>query len=109
VDGGVINNFPIEPLRGRCDVLVGHYASPLRTVEKSDLKGVVAVSERALEVGMHFNSKPKFHECDVMVRAPELSQYGLFDTKHHRKIFEIGRQAAIASLESIERAMAARR
>ncbi len=108
VDGGVINNFPVEPLRGRCDVLVGHYASPLRTVDESDLKGVVAVSERALEVGMHFSSKPKFHECDVMVRAPELRQYGLFDTKNHRKIFEIGRQATLASLKSIEAAMAAR-
>lgn len=105
VDGGVLNNFPIEPLRGRCDVVVGHYASPLRTVNHHDLNGVLAVSERALEVGMHFSSKQKFHECDVMVSCPDLSAYGIFDTKHHREIFEAGRKATLAAIESVERAL----
>ena len=107
VDGGVINNFPIEPLRGRCDVVVGHYASPLRRVKPGDLAGVLAVSERALEVGMHFASKQKFHECDVMLSCPQLNEYGLFDTRHHREIFELGRRAALASMESIQRALEA--
>ena len=105
VDGGVINNFPIEPLRGRCDVVVGHYASPLRSASRADLNGVLSVSERALEVGMHFASKHKFHECDVMLRCPQLSKYGLFDTKHHREIFEAGRQATLSAMDSIQRAI----
>jgi len=108
VDGGVINNFPVEPLRGRCDVLVGHYASPLRVVRPLDLDGVLAVSQRALEVGMYFSSKMKFHECDVMLCPPELSRFGLFDMKSHREIFEIGYQAARSQLDEIEETMAAR-
>ena len=106
VDGGVINNFPIEPLRGRCDVVLGHYASPLRSVTHADMGGVLAVSERALEVGMHFASKQKFHECDVMLSCPELSQYGLFDTKHHREIFDEGKRTTLAAMDSIELALA---
>jgi NTE family protein len=105
VDGGVINNFPIEPLRGRCDVVVGHYASPLRSVKRKDINGVLAVSERALEVGMHFASKQKFHECDVLLRCPELSQYGLFDTRHHREIFDAGKRTTLAAMDSIKRAL----
>jgi len=105
VDGGVLNNFPIEPLRGRCDVVLGHYASPLRRVQNVDINGVLAVSERALEVGMHFTSKEKFHECDVMLRCPELNQYGMFDTKHHGKIFELGKQTTLAAMDSIKQAL----
>jgi NTE family protein len=105
VDGGVINNFPIEPVRGRCDVVVGHYASPLRGVKQTDLSGVLAVSLRALEVGMHFTSKQKFHECDVMLSCPQLNEYSLFDTKHHLEIFEAGRRATLDAMDSIERAM----
>jgi len=105
VDGGVINNFPIEPLRGRCDVMLGHYASPLRSVTRADLSGVLAISERALEVGMYYASEQKFHQCDVMLRCPQLNQFGLFDTKHHREIFEIGRQATLAAMDSIQRAI----
>jgi NTE family protein len=105
VDGGVLNNFPIEPLRGRCDVVVGHYASPLRSVKQTDLTGVLAVSERALEVGMHFASQQKFHECDVMLSCPQLNEYGLFDTKHHHEIFDAGRRATLATMDSIQRAV----
>jgi len=105
VDGGVINNFPVEPLRGRCDVVVGHYASPLRTVEQTDLQSLLGVSERALEVGMHFHSRQKFHECDVMLSCPELGAYGMFDTKHHREIFEAGRRATLESVDAIRRAV----
>ncbi len=105
VDGGVINNFPIEPLRGRCDVVVGHYASPLRSARQTDLNGLLAVSERALEVAMHSTSRQKFHECDVMLSCPELSRYGLFDTRHHREIFDVGRRATLAAMDSIKLAM----
>jgi len=107
VDGGVLNNFPIEPLRGRCDVVVGHYASPLRRLKQGDINGVLAVSERALEVGMHFASEQKFHECDVMLRCPELNRYGMFDTRNHRKIFEAGRQTTLAAIDSIKQALEA--
>ena len=48
------------------------------------------------EVGMHFASKQKFHECDVMLTCPELNQYGIFDTKHHRAIFETGQRATLS-------------
>lgn len=108
VDGGVVNNFPVEPLRGRCDVLVGHYASPLRSVRKADLDGVLAVSQRAFEVAMHFSSKMKFYECDVMLCPEELGNYGLFDTKNHREIFNVGYRVASGSLDQIEQALEAR-
>jgi NTE family protein len=106
VDGGVINNFPVEPLRGHCDVLVGHYASPLRAARAEDLDGGIAVSQRALEVGMYFSSRRKFYACDVMIRAPALSRFGLFDMKNHQEIFEIGYQAAVSQLDEIEQALA---
>ena len=105
VDGGVINNFPIEPLRGRCDVIVGHYASPLRRVKQADLNGVLAVAERALDVGMNAASRQKFHECDVLLTCPQLSEYSLFDTKHHHEIADAGRQAALDAMDSIKRAL----
>jgi NTE family protein len=108
VDGGVINNFPVEPLRGRCDVLIGHYVSPLHVVRNSDIDGALAISQRALDVAMYFRSKMKFHECDVMFCPPELSRFGVFDTKNHREIFEIGYRAATERIHEIEQALSDR-
>ncbi len=103
----MINNFPIEPLRSRCDVVVGHYATPLRSVTRKELGGALALSGRTLEVGMHVTSKQRFHECDVMLHCPRLNEYGLSDTnpKHHQQIFEAGREAALAAMDSIRGAL----
>jgi hypothetical protein len=40
-----------------------------------------------------------------MLRCPELSQYGLFDTKHHGEIFDAGKRATLAAMDSIKRAL----
>jgi hypothetical protein len=54
---------------------------------------------------MHFNSKQKFHECDVLLTCPDLRQYGIFDTRNHRAIFDAGQQTTLAAIDSIKRAI----
>ncbi len=106
-DGGIVNNFPVEPLKGLCDVIVGIYVSPLKSVHAGDLKSTLAVSQRALEVARYFNSKPKFHECDVMLWPPGLERFGAFNTKHVQEIFDIGYREAVAHMGEIEAALEA--
>jgi hypothetical protein len=52
VDGGVINSFPIEPLRGRCDVVVGHYVTPLRSATRNELGGAFEAGREAALAAM---------------------------------------------------------
>ena len=104
-DGGIINNFPVEPLSGLCDVLVGVYVSPLRASRPADLSSVRAVSQRALEVARFTNSRPKFHLCDVMMCPKALGRYPVFDTQHTQQIFEVGYREAIAQIPAIEDAL----
>lgn len=101
-DGGVIDNFPVETLVGHCDAILGVYASPLPRIERRALKNSLAVSQRALEIAMYYNSKRKFHQCDLVLAPPGLSRYGTFDTKHLKEIMDIGYQAALDRMEEIE-------
>lgn len=105
-DGGIINNFPVEPLRDSCEHILGVYASPLRAVHDGDLHSSIAVLMRALEVGMFFASKAKFEDCDVMICPVGLSAYGTFDTRHAREIYRVGYEATIGRIDAIARALA---
>jgi len=93
-DGGIINNFPVEPLVGNCGTILGVYATPLRPIHKRDLKTSLTVSQRAFEIGMYNHSKIKFRHCDLLISPPELSGYGAFDTKHLEEILQVGYRAA---------------
>ncbi len=105
-DGGLIDNFPVGPLKGLCDVLLGIYVSPLRAVRPDDLSSTLAVSQRALEVARYTNSRPKFHECDVLLCPDGLGDFAAFDTKHVHEIFDVGYRAAVARMDAIEAALA---
>lgn len=105
-DGGIINNFPVEPLNGLCDVLLGVYVSPLRAACPADLSSVRGVTQRALEVARFTNSRPKFHHCDVMLCPEALGGYPAFDTRQAREVFDVGYRAALAQMDAIENALA---
>jgi NTE family protein len=105
-DGGIVDNFPVEPLVGLCDVIVGVYATPLRELDSRGLATSLAVSQRALEIGMFHASRRKFHQVGVLISPPELRRYATFDTRRHREIVEIGYGATVERLDEIEALLA---
>lgn len=105
VDGGVLNNFPIEPLIGKCDVILGVYASPLHDASGA-FGSSFAVTQRAFAVGMYHASRRKFDQAALVLCPPDLARYGTFDIKRHREIAEIGYQAASERMDDIRRLLA---
>ncbi len=105
VDGGVLNNFPIEPLLGQCEVILGVYASPLHD-SSGAFGSSFAVTQRAFAIGMHQASRRKFAQAALVLCPPDLAGYATFDIKRHREIAEIGYQAAIARMDDIGRLLA---
>lgn len=100
-DGGITNNFPVEPLMGHCNLIIGVYASPLRPIDESNLGSSLSVSQRAFEIGMYYSSKRKFHQCDLLLCPAELSRFGTFDTKHFEEIMQIGYRTAREQMNAI--------
>lgn len=105
-DGGILDNFPIEPLLGQCRRLLGVYASPLRAADAGRLRSSLAISQRALEIGMFHASARHFARADFVLSPSELAGYATFDTRRHREIAELGYRAARARLDEIRAAIA---
>jgi NTE family protein len=100
-DGGIVDNFPVAPLLGHCDRLVGVYASPIQRATPGQLGSSFAVSQRAIEIGMYHGSRRKFHHLDLVLSPPELRAYSTFDTRRHAEITEIGYRAALEKMDVI--------
>ena len=56
---------------------------------------------RAFELGMFYNSRRKFHQCDLVLCPQELTGYGNFDTRHYAEILDIGYRAARRRMDEI--------
>ncbi len=102
-DGGVVDNFPVRLLAGRCDAILGSYLSPIRGVQPTELDSSLKVVERALEIGMFAQARARFAECDVVIAPEGLDTYGLFDSRHIQAIEAAGYEAAQNQMQEIRR------
>ena len=98
-DGGITNNFPVEPLRDECDFIIGSYVNPLNTIEPKELTSSMAVMDRAFKIGMASVSESKFPLCDLVIAPPELAHVGTFSLNRIDEVFEMGYAAAKKVLE----------
>lgn len=90
VDGGVLNNFPTEPLLPVCDIIIGVFVTPLKKIASNDLKNSYNVLERSYNIKMVYDSMLKFKDCDLVINPTELSEYSVFRKQGIDEIFQIG-------------------
>lgn len=96
VDGGVINNLPVEPLIGKVDFLIGAHVNPNNpNFEVTSIKSMV---ERTFNLAVGCNVKPRKDYCDLVIEPQALCKYRIFDIGKAEEIFNIGYESAIEAI-----------
>lgn len=101
-DGGILDNFPVGPIKPFADEIFGIYVSPIKKMKVTDFKHSYEVLDRAFHLRMHQHSVAKFHLCDVVVYPYELSDHSIFSSKHLDEMFDIGYRRTLQELQRRE-------
>lgn len=104
-DGGTINNFPIEPLQGKCRKIIGVSVNPLRKMKKEDLDGMFDILERVYHISTRYDTVRKAKQCDWIIQPEGLIDFNLFDMDRAEEAFEIGYKAAGPMMKKIAEAL----
>lgn len=99
IDGGALNNFPVEQLESECDIIIGVYVNGYDDISIEKLKHSYNVVERAFKLKSVQEDHQKFKECDIIISPKELDNYATFDNNYLDEIFDIGYNAASAILD----------
>ncbi len=102
-DGGITNNFPVEPLLAHCDKIIGVYVNPLNKIKAVELSSSLSVLDRAFKIGMANISIQKFGQCNLVIAPEKLSHFGTFSMSHLDEAYEIGYEAAKNRLADIRK------
>ncbi len=100
VDGGLLNNLPVEPLEGLCHPVIGVNVNPIHAIAPA--RGLLRVAGRTLDLVMWANAQSRLERCQVAIE-PETTGFGLFEVGRVEEIFRLGYQAALAKLPELER------
>lgn len=101
-DGGALNNFPVEPLTGECELIVGSNVHPFKEMQSSDIRNTLSVMERLFHLSIHHHSLQKYHLCNLVVAPEGLAAYSTFDRAHFTEMYELGYKAAHAKRAELE-------
>ncbi len=97
IDGGITNNFPVEPIAKDCERLVGAYVNPVGNVAQP--KGVFHMALRSFQLSISSKIMDKKKKMTIFIEPEKLSDYGLFEVARGNEMFEIGYEAAITVLK----------
>jgi len=102
VDGGVLNNLPVECLEHKVDFIIGSHCNPFQLSRPiTSLKGVL---ERSLILAVHSKSKERFAKCHVLIEPAELGRYDVTDLGRARELFRIGYETTLRLEDRIAKA-----
>lgn len=100
VDGGILNNFPVDIIKDHCTHLIGIYVNPFEKKTIQSLKHSYNVFEQAYHIKNSKEAIVKFKDCDLLIFPKELKDIGMFSFKNVDLIYKMGYEAAKRSLET---------
>ncbi len=102
-DGGVLNNFPIEPLLGKCDVIFGSFVNPISVIDKSEINSSLKLLYRVYHIGLDASNIKKFELCNYVFSPPNINNIGVLDAKSILKSYELGYEYAQKEIAVIKK------
>jgi NTE family protein len=100
-DGGILNNFPIEPLRFTCENIIGSFVNPLTLITKKEVKSTLDLIQRVYHIGLDAKDLIKFDQCNYVFSPPDIQNIGIFDSKAVSKSFKFGYEHALEEMPKI--------
>jgi NTE family protein len=88
-DGGILNNMPVEPIKGKYDVIIGSYVNKITNGIKTLPNNKMMLLDQCFHLAIHELIKPRAAACDIFIE-PSLHEFGLFDLKKADRLFELG-------------------
>ncbi|MFC2080311.1 patatin-like phospholipase family protein [Bacteroidota bacterium] len=98
VDGGLINNLPLAPIKGKCKKVIGVNVTPLE--ENPKLKRISDVAIRSFHISIAKSAQENKEIFDIYIEPEELKDYGYINLKKGQELFDIGYKVAVKVLSS---------
>ncbi|MRI01061.1 phospholipase [Kriegella sp. EG-1] len=89
-DGGIMNNFPVEPLIGECDIIVGSNVATIKQIPKKAINSSLKLANRVTSLMIHATYKAKLEYCNLIFEPEQLESFGVLDKKGIERAFNIG-------------------
>ncbi len=97
VDGGLMNNIPIAPIKDLCDELIVSNITPL--LPNVSTKNLIQVASRTFHMTINANIGEARNAATIFIEPAGIDNYELLSNSHADEIYELGYNSTRAVLE----------
>ncbi len=101
IDGGILNNLPVEPLEPSCDIIIGSHCNPVEPNFK--VKHAKALLERTFLLAIRNNTFSRMEKCHLFLEPQRLGKFIGSDFDKAQEIFDIAYQYTLSKRVEIMR------
>ena len=88
VDGGLLSNLPVAPLKGMADLIIGVHMN--HNEQMNEIKGMRSIAERCFRLAIGQNARTSFRDCNFVIDPPQVRRYSTFAFDKAREIYQLG-------------------
>lgn len=100
VDGGILNNFPVEPLLDNCDFIIGSSCNHLKAVDK--ITNITSLITRASIMSIDKDMEQKATLCNVLIEPKGMGEISTFDMKKAETIYWLAYEETLKEIKNNE-------
>ena len=98
VDGGILNNLPIEPIHNRCDICIGVNVMPVE--KRMPVSSAKDIMMKCLMLSIGEQSALKYSKFDVIIQPENIGHFNGLSLKNAQTMFDLGYRTAISKLQT---------
>ncbi|TDL99803.1 MAG: patatin [Flavobacteriaceae bacterium] len=100
IDGGLVNNFPVDLLKDKVDIIIGVDVSS-GLYSKEELNSVPLLIEQITSYQMVKKTKESRDLVDILIR-PNIAGFGVTDFDQNKTLIALGETAALLQLDKLK-------
>ncbi|WP_158797238.1 patatin-like phospholipase family protein [Pedobacter sp. L105] len=101
MDGGILNNFPVEPLLKDCDFIIGSACNHLKPIKS--IPSIGSLVNRATLMTTNKDMEQKAAFCDVLIEPHGMGEISTFDMKKAETIYWLAYEETLKTIKHNEK------
>ena len=99
VDGGLMDNIPIEPIKDDCEELIVSNISPINP--KTKMKNLIQIATRTVYMSVNVKAEEAKRHATYYVEPEGIDAYEMFLRKHADELFELGYKSTLKIIDKV--------
>lgn len=93
VDGGLMDNIPVDPIKNDCEQLIVSNISPINPTAK--MKNLMQIAARTVYMSVNVKTEKVKRMASYYIEPEGIEAYDIFHRKHADELYELGYKTTI--------------